>query len=158
MFSMNWIFVIECVSNSSRKGLFKWIVVRVNNLIRFRVDSEGKDVCFCNRPESDQHRRERDSKDAKWDMQHNTYEEINPAHGKLPNGALVSRIDPFVFFMKHSGLVYSTGFGYTWSKSRENSNRCLENPSTAFDHVDYRWNEIFQINRSIGIEFYQWNY
>lgn len=52
--------------------------------------SDNKDYCICNRPESNEHRRDQDSKDAKWDMRHNTYEQINPAHGKLPNGALVS--------------------------------------------------------------------
>jgi len=31
-------------------------------------------------------------------MLHNTYEEINPAHGKLPNGALVSIKKKFHLF------------------------------------------------------------
>lgn len=58
---------------------------------------ENKDICVCNRPASEQHQRDREWKDSKWDMQHNTHELINPAHGKLPNGALVRQINsPFL--------------------------------------------------------------
>jgi len=50
---------------------------------------EEKDICVCNRPESPDHKRDSDSKDAGWDMLQNTCAKINPAHGKLPNGASV---------------------------------------------------------------------
>ncbi len=60
----------------------------INNSFFF-LSSEEEDVCVCNRPASDQHKKDHENKDAKWDMIHNTYEELNPAHGRLFNGALV---------------------------------------------------------------------
>jgi hypothetical protein len=53
----------------------------------FSVDD--KNICVCNQPESRYHKRDSESRDTEWNMVQNTYEEINPAHGKLPNGAPV---------------------------------------------------------------------
>jgi hypothetical protein len=68
-----------------RKGIFRF---RNQSTLRVFLNSEDEpNICICNRPESSQHRK--DHQDTKWDMYHNTDEELNPAHGKLYNGALV---------------------------------------------------------------------
>jgi hypothetical protein len=50
---------------------------------------EEEDICVCNRPKNDHHEKDPDTKEAKWDMLHNTYEEINPAFGQIFNDAWV---------------------------------------------------------------------
>ncbi len=72
------------------KRLFK-INQFFNNPILFFISADENNICGCNRPrESEQHKKPHsDEKGTKWNMLDNTEEVINPAQGKLPNGALV---------------------------------------------------------------------
>ncbi|CAF1276333.1 unnamed protein product [Rotaria magnacalcarata] len=49
-------------------------------------------ICVCNRRVEDHDDRVTESGAKKWDMLRNTYEEVNPAHGHLVNGALFTRL------------------------------------------------------------------
>ncbi|CAF4870469.1 unnamed protein product [Rotaria sp. Silwood1] len=67
--------------------------------IRYRVcfkfvkkSDEEEHICICNRPRKAHKSTDIELQDTKWDMLRNTYEELNPAHGRLQNGALFTQL------------------------------------------------------------------
>ncbi|CAF4333497.1 unnamed protein product, partial [Rotaria sordida] len=57
-----------------------------------KKSDEEELICVCNRPKNDHRSIDTEPNDTKWDMFRNTIEELNPAHGRLSNGALFAQL------------------------------------------------------------------
>ena len=76
-------------TNLLRKSIGPLVIQSTYGIEFFVVfRNEEEDICGCNRLRQN-HERTQDTNDERWTMLRHTYEELNPAHGTLLNGALV---------------------------------------------------------------------
>ncbi|CAF3378524.1 unnamed protein product, partial [Rotaria sp. Silwood2] len=75
------------------EDIFNELNIRYRVCFKFvKKNDEEEHICVCNRPEKAHNNNDTELQDTKWDMFRNTYEELNPVHGRLPNGALFTQL------------------------------------------------------------------